>query len=46
MINLQGIPQEFDFKQIPGYGCVRLKSYVQGGKNVNDVLDYFISTLI
>ena len=42
MINFQGIPQEYDYKSIPGYGCVRLKSYVQGGKNVNDVFDYFI----
>lgn len=40
--NPQGIKQEYDFKQIPGYGCVRLKSYVQGGDNVNKVLDYFI----
>lgn len=39
------IPQEFDFKQIPGYGCVRLKNYVQGGKNVNDVLDYFLEVV-
>lgn len=44
-INMQGIPQEHDFKQIPGYGCVRLKSYVQGGKNVNDVLDYFLDVV-
>lgn len=46
LINMQGIPQEHDFKQIPGYGCVRLKSYVQGGKNVNDVLDYFIEVVL
>ena len=45
MFNMSGIPQEFDFKSIPGYGCVRLKSYVQGGKNVNDVLDYFLEFL-
>ena len=43
--NPQGIPQEHDFKQIPGYGCVRLKSYVQGGKNVNDVFDYFLDVV-
>ena len=42
MLNFSFIPQEYDFKHIPGYGCVRLKSYVQGGKNVNDVFDYFI----
>lgn len=46
MINMQGIPQEHDFKNIPGYGCIRLKSYVQGGKNVNDVLDYFIESVL
>ncbi|MBQ8792828.1 MAG: DNA cytosine methyltransferase, partial [Clostridia bacterium] len=46
MINVKGIKQEFDFKTIPGYGCVRLKSYVQGGRNVNDVFDYFIETVI
>ena len=46
MISIQDIPQEFDFKQIPGYGTVRLKNYVQGDKNVNDVLDRFISTLL
>lgn len=43
--NPKGIPQEFDFKAIPGYGCVRLKSYVQGGRNVNDVIDYFIDVV-
>lgn len=43
--NPSGIKQEFDFHQIPGYGCVRLKSYVQGGKNVNNVLDYFIEVV-
>lgn len=43
--NPSGIKQEFDFKQIPNYGCVRLKSYVQGGKNVNNVLDYFIDVV-
>ena len=43
--NPQGIPQEHDFKQIPGYGCVRLKRYVQGGKNVNDVFDYFLDVV-
>lgn len=46
MFNPSGIPQEFDFKSIPGYGCIRLKSYVQGGKNVNDVLDYFLEVLL
>lgn len=46
IISIQDIPQKFDFKQIPGYGTVRLKSYVQGGKNVNDVLDRFISTIL
>lgn len=46
LLNLSGIPQEFDFKHIPGYGCVRLKSYVQGGRNVNDVLDYFIDVVL
>lgn len=46
LINMQGIPQEFDFMQIPNYGCKRLKSYVQGGKNVNDVLDYFIQIVL
>lgn len=46
MFNMKGIAQEFDFKTIPGYGCVRLKSYVQGGRNVNDVFDYFIEIVI
>ena len=46
MINITGIKQEYDFKNIPGYGCVRLKSYIQGGRNVNDVFDYFIETVI
>lgn len=46
LFNMQGIPQEFDFMSIPSYGCVRLKSYVQGGKNVNDVLDYFIEVVL
>lgn len=45
LFNMQGILQEHDFKQIPGYGCIRLKSYVQGGKNVNDVLDYFLDVV-
>lgn len=45
MFDMSTILQEFDFKQIPGYGCVRLKSYVQGGRNVNDVLDYFIEVV-
>lgn len=46
LIDLSWIPQEYDFKSIPGYGCVRLKSYVQGGKNVNDVIDYFIDVVL
>lgn len=45
-INFSNIPQKFEFKTIPDYGCVRLKSYCQGGKNVNDCLDYFIETVI
>lgn len=32
LFNPEGIKQEHDFKSIPGYGCVRLKSYVQGGR--------------
>lgn len=43
--NPQGIKQTFDFKQVPGYGCVRLRSYVQGGENVNNVIDYFIDVV-
>lgn len=46
MFDLSRVPQEYDFKTIPGYGCVRLKSYVQGGKNVNDVIDLFIVNAI
>ena len=46
LINIKGIKQEFEFKNIPGYGCVRLKNYVQGGDNVNKVLDYFITYVI
>jgi len=46
MFNPLGIPQEYDFCSIPGYGCVRLKSYVQGGKNVNDVFDYWLSIVL
>lgn len=46
LFDMSHISQEFDFRQIPGYGCVRLKSYVQGGKNVNDVLDYFIEVVL
>lgn len=48
MFNMQGIPQEFDFcNTLEGYkSCVRLKSYVQGGKNVNEVLDYFLDIVI
>lgn len=41
-VNFQSITQEHEFKRVPGYGCIRLKSYVQGGKNVNDCLDYFV----
>ena len=44
-INITNIPQEFDFKHIPGYGTVRLKKYVQGGKNVNDVFNYFLEVV-
>lgn len=46
MFNMTSIPQEHDFKQIPGYGTIRLKSYVQGGKNVNDVFNYFLEIII
>lgn len=46
MFNMSGIPQEKEFKYIPGYGCARLNSYVQGGRNVNDVLDYFLETVL
>lgn len=46
LFDMSHIPQEFDFRHIPGCGCVRLKSYVQGGKNVNDVLDYFIEVVL
>lgn len=42
LINFQGIQQEYEFKN----GGIRLKSYVQGGRNVNDVLDYFIEVVI
>lgn len=42
MFDLSTIPQSFDFK----YGGVRLRAYVQGGKNVNDVLDWFIEYVI
>lgn len=45
LFNPEGIKQEYEFKSIPGYGCVRLKSYVQGGGNVNNVLDYFIDVV-
>lgn len=45
-ISFEFIPQTFDFKHIPGYGTVRLKPYVQGGANVNDVFDYFIEVVI
>lgn len=44
-INMETIPQEFDFKNISGYGAVRLKSYVQGGRNVNDVFDYWLDVV-
>ena len=46
LFNPTGIPQEHDFKNIPGYGAVRLKSYVQGGKNVNDVFNYFLEVVL
>ena len=42
MINFSNIPQDYDFKS----GCIRLKKYVQGGSNVNDVFDYFLETVI
>lgn len=45
LINFSNIPQTYDFKHIKGYGTVRLKSYVQGGKNVNDVFDYFVDVV-
>ena len=45
MINFSKIPQTYDFKSIPGYGCIRLKKYVQGGDNVNLVLDYFLDVV-
>ena len=44
MIDFRHIPQEYDFKNIKGYGCVRLKSYVQGGDNVNKVFEYIINS--
>lgn len=44
-INFSFIPQEHDFIRIPGYGSIRLKKYVQGGKNVNDVFDYFLEVV-
>ena len=43
MVDFSHIPQTFDFRYIPGYGCVRLKSYVQGGDNVNNVFSYVIN---
>ena len=46
MFDMSTIPQEYDFKTIPGYGQIRLKSYVQGGKNVNYVLDWFIEYVL
>lgn len=42
MINFSNIPQSYDFR---GHG-IRLKSYVQGGSNVNDVFNYFIASLL
>lgn len=42
MINFSNIPQTFDFKN---HG-IRLKSYVQGGSNVNDVFDYFLDVVL
>lgn len=38
MINFSNIPQSFDFSR----GGRRLKSYIQGGDNVNNVFDYFL----
>ncbi len=46
MLDFRHIAQTFDFKRIKGYGCVRLKKYVQGGENVNNVFDYFIEYVI
>lgn len=43
--NISNIPQTYDFMRIPGYGTIRLKNYVQGGDNVNNVFNYFIDCL-
>lgn len=43
--NPQFIPQTFDFYlNKNGFGC-RKKSYVQGGKNVNDVFEYWLKVV-
>lgn len=42
MINFSNFPQEYDFDS---HG-LRLKSYVQGGDNVNKVFDFFIETVL
>ena len=39
MIDFSHIPQSFDFS----YGGKKLKDYIQGGDNVNNVFDYFIN---
>lgn len=44
MVDFSHIPQTFDFHYIHGYGCIRLKSYVQGGDNVNKVFEYIINS--
>ncbi len=38
MVDFSHIPQTYDFS----FGGIKLKSYVQGGENVNNVFDYFI----
>lgn len=43
MINFSTIPQEYEFKNKKGYGMIKLKKYIQGGKNVNDVFEYFLT---
>lgn len=47
LINFSNIPQEHDFGHKEGCKhVVRLKPYVQGGKNVNDCLDFWVETVI
>ena len=45
LINFSNIPQVFEFKSTKGRHCSRLKSYCQGGKNVNDCFDYFLDVV-